>query len=111
MLKDFGGTTAVFKELPKNTAYLQEFAGYPELVGWHEVSKRGREKQVFNAEIEKTACEVEGDLWSLMHKSDSDTFYARYKSKYSGKSCSALYNSTRDIVLLPLIYYDSNSQA
>jgi hypothetical protein len=104
-----GGRTEVFKVLPNNNSYLEEFTGYPEIVGWHKVSKVGRQKQILNEQIEKMACKIEDDLWDTLHKSDSSTFHSRYKSKYSGKSCLVLYNSERNNILLPILYYDNHS--
>jgi hypothetical protein len=90
-------------------SYLEEYVGLPEIVGWHKVSQGGRRKQLLNEEIEKTACVLEDDLWSSLHRSDSTTFHTRYKSKYTGRSCLVLYNSDRSKILLPILYYDSKS--
>lgn len=104
-----GGDYKHFKILPKNNFYLEEYAGLPEIVGWHMVSQGGRQKQLLNEKIERTACAIEDELWNSLHRSDSVAFHTRYKSRYSGNSCLVLYNSDRSKILLPILYYDSKS--
>lgn len=104
-----GGDYNHFKKLTKNNSYLEEYAGFPEIVGWHKVSQGGRQKQILNEKTEILACAIEENLWNTLHRSDSLIFHSRYKSKYSGKSCLILYNSERNKILLPILYYDSAS--
>jgi hypothetical protein len=104
-----GGETNQFNILLKSDSYLNEYAGLPEIVGWHKTFQIRRQKDLLNEKTEKITCAIQDDLWNTLHQSDSIAFHTRYKSKYSGKSCLTLYNSDRSKVLLPLLYYDSKS--
>jgi hypothetical protein len=105
-----GGKTTRFRILPEANSYLTEYAGLPEIVGFHKTFQIRRQKDLLNENIEKTSCAIEDDLWNALHQSDSLAFHTRYKSKYSGKSCLVLYNSDRSKILLPIIYYDNKLQ-
>ena len=105
-----GGKTNRFRILPEGNSYLTEYAGQPEIVGFHKIFQIRRQKDLLNENIEMTSCAIEDDLWNTLHQSDSLAFHKRYKSKYSGKSCLVLYNSDRNKILLPIIYYDNKSQ-
>ncbi len=105
-----GGATNKFRILPKDVSYLKEYVGLPEIVGWHKTFQARRQKDLLNEKIEKVACSIQNDLWNTLHRSDSEVFHSRYISKYSGDSCLILYNSSRDKILLPVIYYDRKSQ-
>jgi hypothetical protein len=105
-----GGETNLYRILPQRNSYLSEYAGQPEIVGFHKVFHLRRQKDLLNENIEKISCTIADDLWIALHESDSLTFHSRYKSKHSGKSCLVLYNSERSKILLPVIYYDNKSQ-
>jgi hypothetical protein len=100
----------VLEFLPKGNLYLKEYAGVPEVVGWHKTSAERRQNQLSNEKIEMIGCTIEEDLWNTLRQSDNTAFHARYISKYSGESCLILYNSDRSKVLLPILYYDNQSR-
>jgi hypothetical protein len=105
-----GGASNRFRVLSKGNSYLIEYAGLPEVVGWHKTSAEGRQEQLSNDKIEMIGCNIEDDLWNILHQADNTAFHTRYKSIYSGKSCLILYNSDRSKVLLPILYYDNQSK-
>lgn len=105
-----GGRTDRFKRLPAGNSYLKEYIGLPELVGWHTVFQIRRKNDLLNEKIEKTACRIDEDLWNSLHLSDSSTFHRRYIGKYSGKSCLIFYNPERNKILIPILYFDNQSQ-
>jgi hypothetical protein len=105
-----GGATNQFTILSKNNSYLKEYAGLPEIVGWHKTFETRRKNDLLNEQIEKTACQIQNKLWSTLHRSDNMIFHSIYQSEYTGESCLVLYNSERSSVLLPIIYFDSKKQ-
>jgi hypothetical protein len=105
-----GGASNRFRVLHKGNSYLTEYAGLPEVVGWHKTSAEGRQRQLSNEKIETTGCTIHDDLWNTLHQNDNAAFHTRYRDKYSGKSCLILYNSERNKVLLPILYNDNQSK-
>lgn len=105
-----GGKTKIFRVIPENSSYLKEYVGLPEIVGWHKTFQKRRQNDLLNEKTEIAACLLESILWDRLHQADSNVFHKRYISKYSGKSCLILYNSDRNQILLPFLYYDNNKQ-
>jgi hypothetical protein len=82
-----------------------DFAGNT-LVVHASMGKKGRADYNANKAVEQIACTASSTVWTHLHDLDSLKYHRRYKSLSTGDHCLCLYNSQRNIILLPIIYYD-----
>lgn len=95
----------------KNTyPYKEKYPNTPEVVISASLSKNTREAHNKNKALEQLACTVSTAIWDYYHHADSATYARRYLGRYMEDYCLCLYNSDRNIVLLPLIYFNSAEQ-
>jgi hypothetical protein len=98
-------------EFKKSYLYRDEYPDFPELVAASITGKKSRNKYNLNEATDKLACEISSSLWEYLQNSDSDLYSNRYKGKFMDDYCLCLYNSERNTILLPIIFYDKEKKA
>jgi hypothetical protein len=99
-------------EFEKNTyPYKEEHPRMPEVVVKAMNGEASRENYNLNKQIEQLACTLTTALWNTLRQSDSNLYTRRYKGKYMNNYCMTLYNSDRNTMLLPMIFFDLDNKA
>ncbi len=99
-------------EFDTNTyPYKKEYPDMPEVVVKAGISNKTRQSYNLNKQTEQLACAVSTSLWYSLHRLDSTLYSTRYKSRYTDDHCLALYNSGRNIILLPVLFFDKADKA
>jgi hypothetical protein len=96
----------------KNTyPYKKDYPNTPEVVVKATLGKNVRRNHNQNKNLERLACEVSTGLWHHLQNLDSTRYHSRYKGRYMESYCLSLYNSKRNTVLLPIIYFNTSGKA
>ncbi len=99
-------------DFAKNTyPYKKDYPNIPEVVIKASMNQEVHDNYNQNKKLEKISCLISASLWSDLHNLDSTKYHSRYKGRYMDNYCLTLYNSDRNIVLLPIIYYDAFAKA